>query len=362
MDTRVIELQAEPLIRLAKSRDPTDREQLLARLVDICEANYVAFAPTAAAEIERVFLALVREAELDIRARLADRIAHAEWAPPKLVDTLVSDDVEVARPLIAASPLLKDETLIRLLTQASLAHRLEVAQRPRLSAAVVEKVIDQAEPAVLTALAGNLTADVTPEAMSRLVGHAKTISALGAPLTVHPRLTAGLAESLYLWVGQSLRSAIVSRFDVDVVALDAALAAAMSEATPKQIAGPNPSELKLIDKLSCGGQLKASYLLRVLKEHQLGLFEAALAKLGGFAVEDVHKAVTSSDRPELLALACAAVGIDRSAFPTIIELVRQCNDGLPGGGAEGARRAASAFGPFSPDIAASAFRQAIASV
>ena len=33
-------------------------------------------------------------------------------------------------------------------------------------------------------------------------------------------------------------------------------------------------------------------------------------------------------------------------------------DGLPGGGAEGARRAASAFGPFSADIAASAFRQA----
>ena len=81
MDTRVTELQAEPLIRLAKSRDPTDREQLLARLVDICEANFVAFAPTAAAEIERVFLALVREAEIDIRARLADRIAHAEWAP-----------------------------------------------------------------------------------------------------------------------------------------------------------------------------------------------------------------------------------------------------------------------------------------
>jgi hypothetical protein len=53
------------------------------------------------------------------------------------------------------------------------------------------------------------------------------------------------------------------------------------------------------------------------------------------------------------------VGIDRSVFPTILELVRQSNDGLPGGGSEGARRAASAFGPFSPDIAASAFRQAV---
>jgi len=102
--------------------------------------------------------------------------------------------------------------------------------------------------------------------------------------------------------------------------------------------------------------------MRVLKEHQLGLFEAALAKLGEFRAEDVRRAVSSPDRPELLALACAAVGIDRSVFPTLLELTRQCNDGLPGGGAEGARRAVSAFGPFTPDIAASAFRQAAAAV
>jgi uncharacterized protein (DUF2336 family) len=226
---------------------------------------------------------------------------------------------------------------------------------------VVEKVIDQAEPAVLTALAGNMTADITPEAMARLVDHAKAITALGAPLAAHPRLTTHLAEALYLWVGQTLRTAIVARFEVDAVALDAALASAMS-GTPKQVLGPNSSEMKLVDKLACGGQLKASYLLRVLKEHQLGLFEAALAKLGDFDVAEVHKAVTSADRPELLALACAAVNIDRSAFPSILEMVRQCTDGLPGGGAEGARRASSAFGPFPASVAASAFRQAISAV
>src|SRR5215469_12374973 len=120
------EIRAEPLMTLARSRDPTDREQLLARLVEICETHAGALAPRAAAEVEAVFLALVRDAEHDIRARLATRLAGAGWAPPRLVETLVRDEVEVARPLIAASPLLKDATLIRLLTEASLAHRLEV--------------------------------------------------------------------------------------------------------------------------------------------------------------------------------------------------------------------------------------------
>jgi uncharacterized protein (DUF2336 family) len=356
------ELESEPLLALARSRDPVDREQLLARLVDLCESQRGDLGPRSSEEAEALFFVLVREAERDIRARLAERLARAEWAPARLIETLARDDIEVARPIIAASPLLRDEVLIRLLTEATLSHQIEVAQRPRISAVVVEAVLEQAEPAVLTALAGNATADISPPCMNRLVDYARTIAALGAPLASHPRMSAELAQALYLWVGQSLRAAIVSRFDVDAAALDTALAATMSDtpARPRRN-GPEASELKLVDKLATAGQLKPSYLMRVLKEHQLGLFEAALAKLGAFRIEDVHRAVTHRDRPELLALACAAVGIDRSVFPTLLELVRQCNDALPGGGHEGARRAISAFGPFSPDIAASAFRQAVSS-
>jgi len=354
-----LELKAEPLLALARSRSPIDREQLLARLVDFCEARPDVLAPAAAQEVEEIFLCLVGEAERDIRARLAERLARADWPPARLIETLAQDEIEVARPVIAASPLLKDEALIRLLTQATLAHQIEVAQRPRLSAQVVEAVLDQGEPAVLTALAGNHTADISAQAMARLVEQARTVAALGAPLSIHPRLNTELAKALYLWVGQSLRAAIVKRFDVDPAQLDAEIAASMAEPARKP-RGPSSGEVKLVEKLAQAGQLKASYLMRVLKDHQLGLFEAALAKLGGFRLEDVHRATMSRDRPEMLALALAAIGLDRSVFPTLLEMVRQCNDGLPGGGPEGARRALSAFGPFSPDIAASAFRQAIA--
>jgi hypothetical protein len=53
------------------------------------------------------------------------------------------------------------------------------------------------------------------------------------------------------------------------------------------------------------------------------------------------------------------VGIDRSVFPTILAHVRELNGGRPGGGAEAARKASGAFGPFAPDIAAMAFRRAV---
>ena len=353
----------EPLLELARRRDPRDRERLMARLVELCEAQGPSLAPGASAQVEALFMTLVGEAERDIRARLAERLARAEWAPPRLIEMLASDDIEVARPIIAASPLLKDETLIRLVVEATLAHQIEVARRPRISAKVVAAVLERGEPAVLTALAGNASAEVTPAAMARLVDRAKSIAALGAPLAVHPRMTSDLAQSLYLWVGQALREGIVARFDVDTAALDAQIARVMAEPPKKPpLTGPSTAEAKLVDKLATAGQLRPGYLVRVLKEHQLGLFEAALGKLGGFTADEVHRAVTDAERPELLALALASVSVDRGAFPTILEMVRQCTDGLPGGGAEGGRRAVSAFGPFAPDIAASAFRQALAQV
>jgi uncharacterized protein (DUF2336 family) len=173
-------------------------------------------------------------------------------------------------------------------------------------------------------------------------------------------MTAELAQSLYLWVDERLREQLVARFGLDADALGAQIARAMA-APPKKpaLTGPSVAEAMVVEKLDAAGRLKAGYLVRVLKEHQLGLFEAALARLGGFTAQAVHQAVTDDERPELLALALASVVVDRSAFPTILEMVRQCTDGLPGGGAEGGRRALSAFGPFSPDVAASAFRQAL---
>jgi len=120
-------------------------------------------------------------------------------------------------------------------------------------------------------------------------------------------------------------------------------------------------ERKLIEKLYLAGQLRPGYLVRALQEGRLSLFTVALATLGRFEPDHVQR-VIDSDRPELLGLACAAVGIDRSVFPSILELIRGLNGGRPGGGVDGAKKAIGAFGPVSPQIAASAFRQAAMSV
>ena len=74
---------------------------------------------------------------------------------------------------------------------------------------VVAAILRQAEPAVLTALAGNPTAELNDDAMRALVAEARRVAALRSPLAQHPRLTSELALQLYVWLGQAMRQALL---------------------------------------------------------------------------------------------------------------------------------------------------------
>ena len=341
----------EGLLELARSRAPADRERLLLAITDLCQAGErTASHPVVQELLSAIFMGLVIEAERDLRRRLAEKLAHAEWAPPALINVLALDEIEIARPVIAASPVLQDQDLIRLLIEATIEHQIEVARRPNLGREVVAEILRQGEPAVLTALAGNPTAAVVDEDLRALVAMARRVAALRTPLAQHPKLTNELALQLYVWVGQAMRQALTGRFRFDPAALDHALAESVREAhggfRPQDdslviVAREGEREEmegRLVEKLHSAGQLRAGYLVRALREGRLTLFALALAKLGGFAPEQIRQAIDSG-RPELLGLACAAVGVDRSAFPTILQMVRTLNAGRPGGAAEPARRA-----------------------
>jgi len=363
-------MNSESLFDLAKSRQPADRERLLLAIADLCDSPHAGAAmktPSIQALLSSIFMSLVVEAERDIRHRLSQKLASADWAPNALINVLALDDIEIARPIIAQSPVLQDLDLVRLLIEATIEHQIEVARRPSISQAVVGAILEQAEPAVLTALAGNHTAELTASDMEELVEASRQIAAMRTPLSQHPKLTGQLAKRLYLWVGLALRQGLAERFRLDVTVLDEALAASVAEAqhavTPEtqlrtsREGEREAMEQRLVDKLHAAGQLRPGYLVRALREGRLGLFSASLAILGRFEPEQV-RATIDSERPELLALACAAVGIDRSVFPDILDMTRALNGGRPGGGAEGARKASVAFAPVSPEVAGAAFRQA----
>lgn len=354
---------AEVLLRLAHSRSQDDRQRLLMGIADLVEASGQGQSET----LSDLFLTLVGQVEKDIRAALAERLSEAEWAPPALINVLALDEIEIARPVIARSPLLKDQDLIGVLLAATVEHQIEVARRPGVGATVVDAILDRSEPAVLTALACNQTAHISEPGFQKLVEASRKIAALRAPLARHPRLNEALAQQLYTWVGQALRQAIGERFRIDVDELDSAIAAAVrNAASPSQPASspavqidPERDEMerRLIAKLDSAGQLRPGYLVRAAREGRISLFENALAILGGYSVQDIRRAVAAV-KPDLLALACASVGIDRAVFPSMLAEIRIRTNGFPQGGQFDA--AALRLFDQSAESAAGVFRQAIA--
>jgi len=347
------------LLTLASSRSADDRQRLLLKVTSLCESTPPP--PEVAPLLSDIFLTLAAQAERDIRLVLADRIAGVDWAPPALINMLALDEIEIARPIITSSPLLKDADLIRLLIEATLEHQIAVARRPQLARPVVDTIIDRAETVTMTALASNRTADISEEAMRKLVDHSRHIAGLRAPLTRHPRLNEQLAQQLYQWVGQALRQSIGERFRIDDAQLNAAVqeAAAKAAGSPEWRAAPtsrmveererSEAERRLVDKLQAAGQLRPGLLVRALREQRFELFEQALAALGGFSDAQVHHAVRAPTA-EPLYLACISVGVDKAVFASLLVEVRKLSGGMPADGGWTAT-------PMNAHSASRAFRQ-----
>ena len=360
----MLAVKTADLLNLARSREPADRERLIGGVVELCSAAQDANGVLPAdikGLVERVFITLMAQAERDIRKRLSEKLAETSWAPPALITLLALDEIEIAEPIIAFSPVLGEADLIRILVEARLDHHVAVARRPGLTAGVVDAILKAADPAVLTALVSNDAAELSESALNALVDHARRMVAMRSPLARHPRLSSELAVRLYWWVSDSLKAALAARFRLDPVALAKAVTAATLSAAGVASLAINEErddmDRSLVEKLQAAGELRLGYLLRALREGQLNLFLYVLAGLGGFDSALLRRAI-DGERPELLGLACAGVGVDRSAFPTILGLVRELNKQRPGGGHDGANRALQAFGPFDRDIARSAFNQA----
>ena len=329
-------VDARGLLDLAQSRSIDDRQRLLLGVASLCDATPpgAELSPVLA----EIFLTLARQAEREIRQVLAHRLATAEWAPRALINMLALDEIEIARPLIAASPLLRDEDLLRILVEATIEHQIEVARRPYISGAVCDAVIEKGEPGVMTALAGNRSAEIGEDGMRRLIDNARRIAGLRAPLSRHPRLTEALGKQLYQWVGDALQEAIAERFRVDPAKLSAAVNGAVDRSTAAWTHAPSNSrideaerlemERRLIVKLQAAGQLRAGFLVKAIREGRLSLFEQALAMLGGFTLGQV-RAAARAQTADALYLACAAVGVDRAVFSAMLSDMRRLTGGRP---------------------------------
>lgn len=265
---------------------------------------------------------LTADVEMAIRVATAEKIATDPGAPLDLILFLIDDQIEVARPLILRSKQLSDEDLLRFIGEADVARQVLCAERPNIGEPVTEVLArSEAEP-VLIALVRNVTARIARASFELLVEKSKGLRTLQEPLGHRADLPPVLATKMCEWVTDALKSHLVQVHCIDAAS---AADAVNHGAHSIQIAPPadvSDGSWKLVEKLAAAGQLKPGFLLRVLQQGQLDLFELAFARLLELDYRRA-KRVLYEGGPRPVAMACRAVGIDRCVFPTVYNLSRQ---------------------------------------
>jgi uncharacterized protein (DUF2336 family) len=316
------------LAQLAVNPQGTSREEIYLAVASLYRIQGTGLNERERALMHEILRRLTRDVEMAIRIALAERLADDTTAPHDLILLLADDRIEVARPLLLRSPLLTDTDFLRLITASGQAHHEAVATRPHIGEPVTEVLANSEVESVLVALVRNATAKISTMAFETLVEKSRNIESLHEPLTQRSDLPPVLATRMCEWVTDALKTYIAKNYAIAPERLTSAMNEAQTlvksePATPRN--PPAESAQKLIEKLASSGQLKAGFLLRVLHQGQLDLFDLALAKLVNLPLPELRKKFYDGG-PRAVALACRGVGIDRCVFNTVFNLSRQARD------------------------------------
>ncbi len=217
------------LVALAQDKAGKARALIVRRLTDIALLPESQLTPQERRLVDQMLAQLVGHIEIDLRARLAARLADRADAPHEVIATLAHDVISVARPLLEKSQALADSDLIDVIQAKGREHWVATSKRKELSSSVTDALIATGEPEALMEIAGNKRAQFSNQGFERIVSLSEKEPALCDLLAVREDITPALAHTMFWWASSSLRLEIVNRFTADRRMLREALNDAIDE-------------------------------------------------------------------------------------------------------------------------------------
>ncbi|MGN6514862.1 MAG: DUF2336 domain-containing protein [Rhizomicrobium sp.] len=312
------------LAQLAANPQEVGRDEIYVAIASLYRAQSSYLSERERGLMREILLKLSHDVEMAVRIALAERLADDEEAPADLILMLCDDSIEIARPVIMRSRKLTDHDILKFVGQASVAHQETVAQRPNIGEPVTEVLAKSEAESVLVALVRNATARIGDSAFQTIVEKSRQIESLQTPLVHRADLPPVLATQMCDWVSEALKNHITASFSAPkaAAAVEPVSIALRQPPAAGQPAQGGDNTQKLVEKLYTAGQLKAGFLLRVLHQGQIDMFDVAFARLVGMELNNFKRAFYQHG-PRAVALACRAAGIDRAVFATVFNLSRQ---------------------------------------
>ncbi len=317
------------LIELARDPNPAARIALSERITDICLQAPRQLNPDEKEVAGHILIQLSRDFETQLRSRLALQLAASPRAPKQLILALARDEISVSAPVLSQSPMLDEQDLVEIVKNKTSAHRLTVAMRSGITAAVSNALVQAEEPDVLQALVSNKSAEISSAAMDYLVAESKVQANLQGPLVARDDLPPDLVQKMFAFVSNALKYDIQTKYEIDIEILDAAFRDAQpAQSESVAAAGPDPANkaASLVAKMRDSGELSLNRVIGFLREKRLNLFLEGLSLLSELDPRTITNLAFEGEG-QGMAVVCRAIGADRSQFATITLLLERARTG-----------------------------------
>jgi uncharacterized protein (DUF2336 family) len=293
---------------LAENRAGFARSALFDRVSQLLFEGEGELTPEVRTLIDQILTGLITHVEAEVRKKVSLRLSNLKSAPHALTKLLASDEIEIARPVLHHSPVLTDQDLIDVIDAKTTDHREAIAKRPNLPAAVSAALAATHEPQVVATLLANLGAVIPRAVFGDLVKLSEAVESIRKPLVSRKELPKDLAHKMFWFVSAAMRHTILERFSVDPAELDAVLAEVLAE-----------QDVLAVKRAGAKGNWamgEVNALIAKIKAGDVPGFTSALAQIVGVEIPVAAKIVADTGG-EALAIACKALGADRSQFTTI---------------------------------------------
>ncbi len=251
---------------------------------------------------------LARDAQVTVRAVLAEEIKSLSCVPPDIIKRLAQDaEIIVAAPILEYSPLLSDADLMEVIACAQ-AHEVlaAVARRKPLNAEVSEAIVKSLDVPAVTALLVNPDARIRKETLDSILEQAENVSEWHLPLALRADISARAIRRIAGFVGTAIIERLAARHDLSEatrqhLAREARARLAQADIV---IGAPTPPmrAAEMVEKAKAQGRLDAAFLEQAAQAGSRELTMLALAELSQVPVTAVRRILSARNAKPIVAL------------------------------------------------------------
>lgn len=282
------------------------------------------------AMVADIIMSLVRQAEIDLKESISERICMMDGIPEDVVLQLAHDTIQVAKPILEHSPVLSDMDLLYIIQSKSAEYWQAIARRKLLDVTVVDALVGCNDESTALCLLLNDSIELKISALEAFAELSKYSDSLAEPLLRREGLPQKIVMDLFWHVSADLREHILGNYNIPKEKLDEALHDALDDFTDTAagLQDPKPSKLMvdLAEQYGRMDRITDAILIKTLRRGQVRFFVAMMSERTGLPHSTIHQ-IMRQVGGQGMAVACRATNVRKENFVSLFLLSRSLTRG-----------------------------------